>query len=497
MGSRLTGYPRLRDVLNGADVADPATTLTRDATTGTTSLTLSLDGTTVDLVVDSAGGLTLTARSAALPDGDLLRLPEGLTRRVNTLLRDTGCILQPDWRTNTNTLRTGVGERHRLVNGQAISARLNQAAPSPQRGLTVAPVQRTVAPTAGATPADVYSGLSDHGALSGEVIVPDDVRAKWDAVNAMHRAGLPSNLMLQGPPGTGKTHMALALSAAEGRRVIEHGCMGMVEPSDWFGPQGFADGQTTFTPTPFYWALAMEGPRTLVLDEVSRASTVALNALLGVLGGNRVITLPHNGQQLVIPPDLKVVMTANIGPEYAGGSAIDKALTDRLTMTANVPYLPPADEQRLLVERMAHHGLTLEPWQAERLVQFATEVRSQANRNGDLDPVSPRELLAAAGAVASGAMGLLEAVEAAIVSNYSTTGGEASARTAVAVVAGGIDWRDPEALAAQAAAEAEANVYYGPHEMVSPLTGATVACVHPGRHRHGGRGEVIVDGEAS
>lgn len=489
MGTRLTGYPSLRGVIDGADVADPLTTIEHNATD--TTVTLTEDATTLSLSV-AGSVLTVTPTS---PDGGLVRLPEGIVRRANTLLRDTGLILQPDWRTSTHTLRVGTGARQRLTSGVAITATLNPARRAAGAAPTVTPSGDGVTPTEGAPAEGTLSGLTDAGAFSGEVIVPEDVQRKWDVARAMHRAGLPSNLMLQGPPGTGKTHLALALSHAEGRRVIEHGCMGMSEAGDWFGPVGFRDGQTTFTPTPFYWALVLPGPRTLVLDEVNRASTVAMNALLGLLGGSPTITLPHNGQQIVVAPDLQVVMTANVGSQYGGASAIDPALLDRLSLTANVPYLPEADERRLLIDRMAHHGLTLEDWQAAVLVTFGNEAR-QVARNGDVTPVSPRQLLAAAGAIAAGGQTPLQAVEDTILSDYSREGGEASEYTAIATVVAGIDWREPTAAAADdAAAAAEAverarqtvsagRGYAGPHAFIHPSTGATVACTVSVAHSH-------------
>jgi hypothetical protein len=445
-------------VIDGADVADPATTIERDATQTTVTLTDGgVDGSptiTLALTVTVAdpGRVSITATS---PSAGLVRLPEPIVRRANTLLRDAGLALLPDWRTDTHALRQTDGTRQRLTSGEARTAALHVRAVVARSDPSPTPHTPHGDPIDGAPGEGTFSGLTERGAFSGDVIVPEDVQRKWDASAALHAAGLPANLVLQGPPGTGKTHMALALSHAEGRRVIEHGCMGMDEAASWFGPVGFREGATTFTPTPFYWALVLPGPRTLVLDEVNRASTVAMNALLGLLGGSPTITLPHSGQQIVIAPDLRIVLTANVGSQYSGTSAIDPALLDRKTLTANVPYLPAADEQRLLVDRMALHGLTLEPWQAEALVRFATEVRSAASRSGDLAGVSPRQLLSAAGCIAAAGMTVLSAVEAAILSDYSREGGEASEYTAVAVIVAGLEWRHPDEVAAEAAAQAE------------------------------------------
>jgi hypothetical protein len=450
--ARLTGYPGLPAVLNGEDPHDPMTTVETDAEA--TRVTIRDGDLTVSVLVEpDAQRVTLDALADTVvttgPGAGLLRLTEPVVQRVNTLLRGSGWDVRPDWRSGTHTLRSPDGARSRLVPGNEylLGWEVTQTAQTQPR--TAAPGRPPVAPTvmaSAATTGDTVVPPSrlGSGAFDGEVSVPAGVTERWAMARSLRESGAPSVLILQGPPGTGKTHMAMALAAAEGRTVTVVDCFGMNEPMDWFGRVGFADGRTTFIPTPLYWALTMPGPRTIVLDEFNRSSEQAQNALMPMLGGFVTFTTPHDGQQIVIPPDVAFVLTANVGAKHTGTTVVDAAVWDRVAVTSRVPYLDPAVEAQLLFDRVASRGGALPVWAAEALVRFAGVTRLAEANDGGVTGVSTRQLIATS--TVYGRMGgdLFEVVRGMILDRYDDAGGDLSEATIATGLAAGMLWTEPQ-----------------------------------------------------
>lgn len=464
--ARLQGYPGLPAVLAGEDPTDDLTSIRRDP--DATYVVVGDDVVVVQIIVHpQTQQVTMEAHAATAAPGDLLRLTEGVVQRVNTLLRGSGWDVRPDWRTNTHTLRSPAGARTRLVQGKAPALGWEVTTTTQTLRPGTAPTRPPVAPTVAAGAATTGDGTTPasrlgSGAFDGAVSVPDGVAERWAMARSLRESGAPSVLILQGPPGTGKTHMAMALAEAEGRQVTVVDCFGMNEPMDWFGRVGFADGRTTFIPTPLYWALTMPGPRTIVLDEFNRSSEQAQNALMPMLGGFVTFTTPHDGQQIVIPGDVAFVLTANVGAKHTGTTVVDAAVWDRVAVTSRVPYLDPTVEVQLLVDRVASRGGALPVWAAETLVRYAGVTRLAEANDGGVTGVSTRQLIATATVYGRLGGDLFAVVRGMILDRYDDAGGDLSEATIATGLAAGMEWTEPVVLGPEPVIPADVDPDVGP-----------------------------------
>ena len=197
-------------------------------------------------------------------------------------------------------------------------------------------------------------------------------------------------VLLTGPSGTGKTEAVMLTAAALNRPFVKIDCGPVRESSDWFGSQTIVGGRVGWQDSILVAALETEGCF-ILLDEVNRAATTALNGLFGLLDGTRVAHFPQRSEAVRLAPNVAIFATANIGLSYSGTGAIDRAFGNRFT-SIPTDYLAAEDEAALLRKRYP----TLPIATANAIARIAAHTRTAAFVASGGDEISTRQALVCA-----------------------------------------------------------------------------------------------------
>lgn len=185
-----------------------------------------------------------------------------------------------------------------------------------------------------------------------------------------------SNIMLVGDSGCGKTQITTVLSEKMQKELTFIDMGSKMDPiaslvgSHRVSPEkGSYFDRAKFT-------YAIEKPGVVVLDELSRAGALTNNILLPVLDWRKTLSmdLATNDQnaEIKVNPNCRFIATANIGFEYSGTSALDRALEERFQVI-RMDY-PPADiEAKLLVLKK-----NIKAKDADIIVKVANTIRQMA-----------------------------------------------------------------------------------------------------------------------
>jgi MoxR-like ATPase len=195
------------------------------------------------------------------------------------------------------------------------------------------------------------------------------------------------NLRLIGPAGCGKTSIGQWLAQETNKRLLIMDCSVIREPRDWFGFRTVHNGTIQWQDTEFVRTLTT-GNCVIVLDELNRAPASVLNGLMPLLDHRRFSWVEERGSAVRVGPNTTFVATTNIGAKYLGASPVDLALRDRFSRVIEVSYLPTPKESELLTRR------TSLPLTAS--TALATIAANTRGKNSGHEPISTRELLAAA-----------------------------------------------------------------------------------------------------
>ena len=148
------------------------------------------------------------------------------------------------------------------------------------------------------------------------------------------------------------------------------------------------DGTGGFTWNDGVLIQAMKAGGYLFIDEANRMPTRTLNILLGVLSRGAVVLTEHGSEEVRVRDSFQVVMAMNLGKGYAINT-LDTALLNRFSSVLEYRYLPPKEEEGLLVSETGLH-----PDIAHTMVKVANETRS-LKRNKELSgEITPRGLFA-------------------------------------------------------------------------------------------------------
>lgn len=209
-----------------------------------------------------------------------------------------------------------------------------------------------------------------------------------------------TNTLLKGPSGSGKTELIQRLCKQTGTpcTLIQMGAI--TDPtSQLVGMRDFENATTTR----FEWAdfaLAIQRPGVIILDEINRCPANGTNILFNVLDGNRVLMAPEakTGEQrnVKVNPDCVFFATANIGMEYSGTHPLDFAIQNRF-MPVEINYLDQKTEQKILMSRCK-----IGKEDASNIAIVAKSIRTAARSNEIQHAVSTRETLMCASLVKDG-----------------------------------------------------------------------------------------------
>jgi len=208
------------------------------------------------------------------------------------------------------------------------------------------------------------------------------------------------NTLLVGPTGSGKTEIMTYLSKAM-EKELHIQDMGTVQDAS-SALQGVhrlnKEGHSAFEFAPFVDHIKSGG--IVLLDELNRSPLAANNILFPCLDRRRYlpIDIACEGcdRKINVNENTVFFATANLGAEYSGTQAIDRALLDRF-FPIELDYPQEKDEVRVLMMRTG-----IDEKSATGIVRVSNEIRKQYKEQELTNAVSVRHTLQAAGLIADG-----------------------------------------------------------------------------------------------
>jgi MoxR-like ATPase len=208
------------------------------------------------------------------------------------------------------------------------------------------------------------------------------------------------NTLLIGPTGSGKTEIMTHLAAAM-ERELHIQDMGTVQDAS-SSLQGVhrlnKEGHSAFEFAPFVDHIKSGG--IVLLDELNRSPLAANNILFPCLDKRRYlpvdIACEGCDRKVMVNENTVFFATANLGAEYSGTQAIDRALLDRF-FPIELDYPQEKDEVRVLMLRTG-----IDEKSATGIVRVSNEIRKQYKEQELSNAVSVRHTLQAAGLIADG-----------------------------------------------------------------------------------------------
>ncbi|MEH3079106.1 MAG: MoxR family ATPase [Quadrisphaera sp.] len=189
--------------------------------------------------------------------------------------------------------------------------------------------------------------VADVAALSREVLerVGRVVVGMDDALELALAALLAGgHVLFEDVPGLGKTLAARSLAAALGLDFRRLQCTPDLLPADITGSSVYdpAERSFAFQPGPVFTSL-------LLADEINRTPPKTQSALLEAMAEGQVSV---EGRSHPLPRPFRVVATSN-PVEHEGTYALPEAQLDRFMVRLAVGYPDRAQEQRILLNRVA------------------------------------------------------------------------------------------------------------------------------------------------
>ena len=211
----------------------------------------------------------------------------------------------------------------------------------------------------------------------------------WQLPDLVESLDLGLHSLLVGPTATGKS--LCAMEAFE--RTREKKPVFIIEGHESLKEFDLLGCHTPDGTGGFAWhdgilVQAMRAGGYLFIDEANRMTTRTVNILLGVISRGAVVLTEHGSEEVKTAEGFQVVMAMNLGKGYAVNT-LDTALLNRFGAVLEFRYLPPREEEKLLV---AETGIDRDT--AQTMVKVANETR-RLKRNKELSgEITPRGLFA-------------------------------------------------------------------------------------------------------
>ncbi len=195
---------------------------------------------------------------------------------------------------------------------------------------------------------------------------------------------------LIGAAGTGKTEAAREVAARLGRPFVKVDASAVTFASDWYGnPTATEGGRIGWQDSILVSALA-DPTAVILIDELNRADSRALNGLLGLLDRTAMVQFPQRAEPIRRAQGVAIFASANVGIEYSGTGALCRALSDRFQMY-ETDYLTVAEEASLLRSRVGCSATASLEW-----AKLAAQTRMASWIDLGGMPISTRALIDAA-----------------------------------------------------------------------------------------------------
>src|SRR6202048_4536653 len=149
------------------------------------------------------------------------------------------------------------------------------------------------------------------------------------------------NLLLRGVPGVGKTFFGVILAAISDAKSSRIQGRADLQPTEVVGFQMINPATGAFV-TEFGPLASAE---VILLDEINRIPLKSQSAFLEALQ-DRTVTVGKETYEL--PAFSFAIATMNPVELGQGTFPLSEAATDRFAVIINIPYLPPAEEQKLV-----------------------------------------------------------------------------------------------------------------------------------------------------
>lgn len=222
--------------------------------------------------------------------------------------------------------------------------------------------------------------------------------------------------LITGPTGSGKTEAIRLLCERTGTPLTIIPMGTITDPTEQL--IGKMDLDPATGGTKFDWAdfaLAVQRPGVILLDEINRCPRNGNNILFSILDGTATLTASGakstDQRNIKVNPDCVFFATANIGAEYTDTSELDAATRNRF-MEVKLDYLPVDTEASVLARRTGVSGD-----EAKTIARIAASIRKSYKTNALSHPVSMRETLICASLIKDGLEPEL-ACEAAFLPSY-------------------------------------------------------------------------------
>lgn len=237
------------------------------------------------------------------------------------------------------------------------------------------------------------------------------------------------NILLVGPSGCGKSELAYWAAKSLSLPIAAFNFGAMQEPrTTLIGATHFSKDKGTWFAESRFVRAVKNHRQAILLDELSRdRGASAHNILLPLLDRQGYLALDESEDSPVIHKGENVcfIATANIGMEYTGTEALDKALRDRMDVIIDLGFPPKEYEVKILLNRCKCRA-----GDASKLVDVATHQRTLAESGDFAERISTRMLISAGTRIAAG-MSFEDAVKYSIVNHFSFEGGDTSERSKI------------------------------------------------------------------